>query len=117
MLEPDAGVGCGSEWSRSRTCTGNTCPFSPPDKGSGHFLLRSRPKLLEDAAKENLPGRLRAFQLCLTPWGTCVMWGDPISSPKTSAPACQGTWGCPWPSPGCPGCPHSPTLPCFPRLP
>lgn len=46
MLEPDAEVGCGSEWSKSRICTGNTCPCSPPEEESGHFLLRSQPKLL-----------------------------------------------------------------------
>ncbi|KAI1231813.1 hypothetical protein IHE44_0007450 [Lamprotornis superbus] len=37
----------------------------------------SQPELLEDASKENLPGRPRAFQLCLTPWGACVTWGYP----------------------------------------
>lgn len=59
------------------------CRCSPPEEGSGCFLLRSQPKLLEDAAKENLMGGLRAFQLCLTPWGACVTWGNSVSSPKT----------------------------------
>lgn len=87
---------------------------SPPEEGSGCFLLRSQPKLMEDTAKENLVGRPRAFRLFLTPWGACVSWGDPVSSPKTRTPACQGTWSCSSPSPGHP---QSPTLPCSPRLP
>lgn len=93
----------------------HTCPCAPPEAGSGHFLPRSWPKLLEDTAKENLPGWVGALRPCLALWGTCATWGDPISSPKRWAPGSQGTRGCPWPSPGHPGCLRSPTLPCSPQ--
>lgn len=107
--EPDVEVGCGSERSWSLfACTGDACPCAPPEAGAGCCCPRSWPKLLEDTAKENLPGRVRALWLCPAPWGTCTLWGDPIHSPKRwQSGLCPAI-------PKCPGCPRSPSLPCCP---